>query len=114
MYRANHLPSLSQLLSGLPSQEPADLCRHLDITPQTVRRWKQSGTAPRMAMLAMYYETPWGHSLINSTAQNGEMYARLEVQGLTKENAMLRARIDRLEKTGFFGAANAPVMAVNF
>lgn len=114
MFLARNLPSLPQLLSGLPTQEPAAICRHLNITPQTIRRWKQAGAAPKMAMLAMFYETPWGHSLINTTAHNGFMYERGHRQSLERENAMLRARIDRLEKIGSFGSANAPVMAVNF
>lgn len=110
MFLANHLPSLPQLLSGLPTQEPAAICKHLDITPQTIRRWNQAGIAPKMAMLAMFYETPWGHSLVNTTAHNGHMYARREVDGLRRENAMLRRRIARLEATGDFGAANAPLV----
>lgn len=112
MFLANHLPSLPQLLSGLPTQEPAAICKHLDITPQTIRRWKQAGQAPRMAALAMYYETPWGHSLINTTAHNGHMYERAHRQSLERENAMLRTRIARLESIGDFGAANDPAPSV--
>lgn len=110
MFRIKQLPSLPQLLSGLPTQESAAVCTHLDITPQTIRRWKQAGTAPRMAMLAMFYETPWGYSLINTTAHNGHMYERQLRESLERQNAMLRARISRLEAIGEFGAANEPAV----
>lgn len=110
MFLATHLPSLPQLLSGLPTQEKQQICRHLGITTQTLRAWKKSGTAPRMALLAMFYETPWGYSLINTTAHNGHMYERQLRQGLEREVATLRTRIARLEATGDFGAANDPVI----
>lgn len=112
MFLANQLPSLPQLLNGLPTQDTAAICRHLDITPQTIRRWRTAETAPRMAMLAMFYETPWGFSLVNTTAHNGHMVERAWRQSLERENATLRTRVQRLETIGDFGAANAPRLAV--
>jgi hypothetical protein len=111
MFLANRLPSFSQLIEALPEREPGQLCKYLDITHQTLRRWKAAQTAPRMAMLAMYWETPYGASLVNTTAHNGAMYARQEVCGLKAENAMLHARIARLEGLGNFGSANEPMLS---
>ena len=109
MFLAGRLPSFEQLLGALPDQQPGAICKYLDITPQTLRRWRAAADAPRMAKLAMYWETPWGTSLVASTAHNGAMYARAEVDGLKRENSMLRGRIERLELLGDFGAANQPI-----
>lgn len=108
MYRANHLPSFNQLLNAQPTTSKSALCKHLKITPQTLARWTKAGTAPRAAMLALFYESDYGYSLINSTAQNGEMYARTRATGLETENAALRLRIAHLLDVGDFGAANEP------
>lgn len=114
MFRATHTPPLSCLLDDLTTSDLGAIACHLGVNVATLKRWKQADQAPRTALLALFYETRWGYSLMESTAHNGAMYARQEADGLKRENAMLRARIARLEKTGFFGAANAPVMAVNF
>ena len=37
---------------------------------------------------------------MESTAHNGALFARQEVNGLKRENAMLRARIAKLERIG--------------
>ena len=114
MFRATHTPPLSVLLDDLLTSDSGAIARHLDVTPRTLERWKAADQAPRTAMLALFYESRWGYSLMESAAHNGALYARQEVNGLKRENAMLRARIARLESIGGFGSANAPVMAVNF
>jgi hypothetical protein len=111
MFLANHTPPLSWMLDDLTTRDPAKIAKHLDISTKTLARWKMTDTAPRTAMLAIFYETQWGKNLVHTTAHNGEMYARAQVQGLERENAMLRARIARLESIGDFGAANAPRLA---
>lgn len=111
MFLANtsKLPGFAQLLDAMPDQRPLAVSQYLDIAPQTLRRWRAAQTAPRVALLAMYWESPWGVSLLSSTAQNGAMYARREVDGLKRENATLRGRIARLEALGNFGSANEPM-----
>ena len=111
MYRAHTLPSLEQLLSC----QPTDLfgtCKHLDVGQQTIRRWRQAGTAPRVASLALFYESAWGYSLLETTAYNGAMFSRREVESLRNENIRLKARIaylERLSVGGHFGSANDPL-----
>ena len=106
----DNLPCLDHLFSGQPTRDVRQLCRHYDLTPQTLRRWRQAGTAPRMALLALFFETPWGANAENLHAINGWQYARGQVQGLERENANLRRRIARLEAIGGFASANAPLM----
>lgn len=112
MFLASHTPPLSWMLDDLTTRNPAKIAQHLDISVKTLERWKAADTAPRTALLAVFFETQWGKSLVHTTAHNGEMYARAQVQGLERENAMLRARIARLENIGDFGAANAPRLMV--
>lgn len=114
MFRAKQTPPLSYLLDDLLTSDLEAIAAHLGVGVATLKRWKLADQAPRTALLALFYESRWGYSLMESTAHNGAMYARQEADGLKRENAMLRARIARLEKTGFFGAANAPIMAMNF
>lgn len=111
MFLARHTPPLSTMLDDLTTKDPSAIAKHLAITPKTLARWQAADTAPRAAMLALFYETRWGSSLVYTTAHNGRMYAENEVRGLKRENAMLRTRIERLEKIGDFGAANAPRLA---
>lgn len=111
MFRATHTPPLSVLLDDLLTRDSRAIARHLDCSVKTLERWKQADQAPRTAMLALFYETRWGHSLIHSTAHNEAVLYRQQVGGLQRENAMLRARVARLERLGSYGAANEPTVA---
>lgn len=114
MFRATHTPPLSYLLDDLLTSDPAAIAAHLGVSTATLARWKKADQAPRAALLALFYESRWGYSLLESTAHNGEACARRHAESLQRENAMLRARIARLEALGGFGSANAPVMAINY
>lgn len=111
MFRASHTPPLSYLLDDLLTRDVQAIADHLGVTLKTLQRWKTLDQAPRPVMLALFFETQWGASLIATHAHNGEMYARQEADCLRRENAMLRARIARLETIGNFGAANAPMLS---
>lgn len=112
MFRATHTPPLSVLLDDLFTRDPHAIAAHLGISPKTLNRWKAADEAPRAALLALFYESRWGYSLLETTAHNGHALAVRQVQGLERENAMLRTRIARLERIGQFGAANAPLVGV--
>lgn len=108
MFRATHTPPLKCLLDDLFTKDPAKIARHLGVTLRTLNRWKATDTAPRAALLALFYESRWGYSLLYTTAFNAESCARGEAESLRRENAALRLRIARLELLGDFGSANAP------
>ena len=110
MFLVSRLPDFDQLYEALPDNRPLVICKYLGVSPQTLRRWRAAHDAPRIAKLAMYWESPWGAALVASTAQNGEMYAKQHAAGLLRENAALRVRIDRLESLGDFGSANQPLL----
>lgn len=108
MFRATHLPPLSYLLDDLLTRDRAKIAAHLGVSVKTLARWQAADEAPRAVMLALFYETQWGYSLMYATAHNGELFARQKANALERENAALRVRVARLERLGDFGAANAP------
>lgn len=110
MFRASHTPPLSYLLDDIFERDPKKVAKHLGVTVQTLERWKATDDAPRAALLALFYESQWGYSLVATTAHNGEMFARQEVEGLKRTNAALRVRIARLEALGNFESANDPIL----
>jgi len=105
------LPGIGTLLDELPTQDAVKVARHLDVSARTLARWRASENAPRMATLALFWETRWGLSVAHCDAVNGERVALGLARSLERECAMLRARIARLEETGDFGAANSPLWA---
>ena len=105
-------PPIAVLLDDLPTHDNRCIARHLGITARTLARWRSTGNAPRLAHLALFWETRWGLSAAHCHAVNGETVALGLARSLERENATLRTRIARLEETGDFGAANAPMWAV--
>jgi hypothetical protein len=112
MFRApTQTPTLGVMLDDLPTRDATRIARHLGVSARTLARWCHSGSAPRLAHLALFWETRWGLSAAHCDAVNGEAVALGLARSLERECAMLRARIARLEETGDFGAANAPMWA---
>lgn len=101
------LPPFSYLLDDLPAT-PRAVARHLGVSWRTMQRWIKDDQAPRAAMLALLFESRWGVSALDAKAVNDARVAHGLAGALQRENAMLRARIARLEAIGDFGAANAP------
>ena len=110
MFRASHTPPLSFLLDDIFERDLSKVAKFLGVTPQTLKRWQRTDDAPRAALLALFYESRWGYSLMYTTAYNSEKNARQWCNSLTRENAALRLRIERLERLGDFGAANRPTL----
>jgi hypothetical protein len=108
MFRATHTPPLSYLLDDIFERDQSKVAAHLGVTPATLKRWQRQDNAPRAALLALFYESRWGYSLLYTTAHNEAMFSRQECDALKRKNAALLLRIARLEALGDFGAANAP------
>jgi hypothetical protein len=83
--------------------------KHLGLSVKTVQRYRDSGTAPRAVLLALFYESTWGYSLLHTTAYNRQMWLGQQVGALQRQNAVLAARVALLERLGDFGAANEPL-----
>lgn len=112
MFRApTQTPPFGILLDDLPTRDAERIARHLGVSARTLARWQSSGQAPRLAHLALFWETRYGLSAVHCDAVNGESVALGLARSLERECATLRARIARLELVGDFGAANSPVWA---
>lgn len=101
------------MLDNLPSND-AEIAKFLEISPQTLRKYRLKGQAPRMVMLALFWETVWGQSAANADAMN---WGRLQFQEnamLKRQNAKLKGQVLQLEKalSGVDRAANSPVFDV--
>jgi hypothetical protein len=109
MFRATYTPPLSVLLDDMFEKNPKKVAKHLGVTVATLKRWKDTDNAPRAALLALFYESRWGYSLLYTTAFNAETVAREESKSLRRTNDTLRVRIARLEALGNFESANEPI-----
>nr|WP_181716085.1 MULTISPECIES: hypothetical protein [Bacteria] len=100
---------MSILLGDMFEKNPKKVAKHLGVTVATLKRWKAADHAPKAAMLALFYESRWGYSLLYTTAYNAETIARGLADSLQRTNDALRMRIARLEALGNFESANEPI-----
>jgi len=103
------LPGLAVMLADLPANQQ-EIARHLGITPRTLQRYKETGSAPRAVMLALFWETRWGRSAADCEAANwGAMHYRRAMVA-ERQSAELRRQLERAEadRSNSGGAANAP------
>lgn len=113
MFKApGQTPPIGLILDALPTSDNRQIGRHLGISARTIARWRATNNAPRIAHLALFWETHWGLAVADCEAANGQAVYYGLSKALERECAMLRTRIARLEETGDFGAANAPLWHV--
>lgn len=101
------------MLDNIASND-AEIAKFLEISPQTLRKYRQKGQAPRLVMLALFWETVWGQSAANCDAVN---WGRLQFQEnamLKRQNAKLKKQMLELEKAlaSVDQAANSPVFEI--
>lgn len=116
MFRAPQkaqFPHLITMLDNIASSD-AEIAKFLEITPQTLRKYRLKGQAPRLVMLALFWETVWGQSAANCDAVN---WGRLQFQEnamLKRQNAKLKRQMLELEKAlaSVDQAANSPVFEI--
>lgn len=104
------LPGLAVMLADLPANQQ-EIARHLGITPRTLQRYKETGSAPRAVMLALFWETRWGRSAADCEAANwGAMHYR-NAMVERRTNQALRRQIEalRADLAARHGAANEPI-----
>jgi len=104
------LPCLSQILAILGNPHPREIAKLLDVSERTVYGWKRADRAPRAALLALFWESSYGLETINCDLHNAAMSYKCLSDSLSRKNATLAVRIDRLEKIGSFDTANAPYL----
>src|SRR5687768_2886294 len=101
------LPALSDLYDALGRPTAPRLAELLHITPGTVRGWLRRGRAPRSALLALFWLTPWGQSAVDVNLANRAALDRQHVHALQRELIELRRELGRLAALRY-GSANAP------
>lgn len=87
------LPVWETILQDLGAPTAPRIARALDVGASTVYRWNQTGTAPRVACLALFWLTRWGRSEIHARATNDAMSLAALARALTDERNALRGRV---------------------
>lgn len=108
------LPGIDLLLADVPANHD-QVARHLGIKPSTLATYKRTGQAPRLVLLALFWESRWGRSAADTEAANAARLQASLAASLQREIDRLHLVIDRLERElASWGqasgqAANGPV-----
>ena len=106
------LPPLQWMLDDIGNPTARALARALGVTPITVKRWRSAGTAPRPVLLAIFWLTRWGMSVVHCEAENAAcLHAGMAV-GLRREVQTLNGQLAQLGRIADFGSANDPAPGV--
>lgn len=82
----------------------------LGVPKSRLRRWLNgTSSVPRMACLALYWETPYGRSMIDSDHQFIVQSLHRRITHLERQNTRYRAHMIRLMQQGMHGSANDPI-----
>jgi transcriptional regulator with XRE-family HTH domain len=103
------LPTLGQILEDFGHPSAQQLADVLGVDRSTVSGWIRRGTAPRPAMLAMFWHTTWGRSELTCTAENEFALQAALRASLEGEIERLRRQLARVLAVADFGSANGPV-----
>lgn len=105
--RYSGLPHLCTMLDSIGNdQEVANL---LDLSIDTIKKYRRHGQAPKPVMYALFWETPWGVSCADVSASNDAARAWSRANFLERENLELKRKLALLEAelAGYQVAANA-------
>ena len=108
--RYNGLPHVCTMLDSIGNdQAVAEL---LDLSIDTIKKYRRLGQAPRSVMYAVFWETPWGWSRADVESQRDVAHAYSWAETLKRSNDELRRRNDVLESelARVQKSANAPFM----
>jgi predicted DNA-binding transcriptional regulator AlpA len=102
------LPIWQTILDDLANPPVRRVARVLGIAERTVYRYNQTGHAPRVVSMALFWLTRWGRSAVHTQATNDAAMACSLVAGLERHVKELTGQLAYLERLGGFGASNAP------
>ncbi len=104
------LPIWQTIIDDLGNPPPARVARVLGIGERTVYRYNQTGNAPKIALLALFWLTRWGRSSVHAQASNDAMVAIGYVRALQAQVGQLEVQVAKLTALGGFGSANDPLL----
>jgi len=104
------LPVWHAILEDLAHPPARRVARVLGISMRTVYRYNQTGYAPRVACLALFWLTRWGRSAVHTQATNDAIMAVGLVRGLERRIGELTTQVGHLQRLGGYGSANAPLV----
>lgn len=84
------------------------VCKMLDVTERTVWRWLAEDSVPKMAVLALYWESRYGRSLIDTDHHTEMVLLRGQIQILEKQFTRAAHVIQGLRALNY-GTANEPL-----
>lgn len=108
------LPHVVTLLDSIPGTD-SQKARMLGLSLSTIRKYRRSGTAPRAVLLALFWESPYGSSVISCDLMNeAAIYRRLS-RSLDDRCKVLARQVEALQlelAAADGGSANSPFFRV--
>ena len=113
------LPTLKEMMQDCCNATPHQLAKALGVDERTVWRWLKEDSAPRPALLALFWLTRWGMSVTNAEVHNlASLHMglsrslRSELDQAQQQIKALQGQIQHLGRLGDFGSANDPALGV--
>lgn len=106
------VPSLGRLLAEVGNPSPFYLARAMHVPTKTAAKWIEEDNAPRSVMLALFWLTKWGVSMIEADAHNAAVLSAQVAASSLREVDALRDTLGRVERIADFGSANDPLPGV--
>lgn len=103
------LPIWQSIRDDLGDPPVHRIARTLGVSIRTVYRWNATQEAPRCAVLALFWLTRWGQSLVNANAVNDAVLACTYLSAIQAELAEAREQLGHVLKLNQTGAANDPL-----
>lgn len=104
------LPHLHTILDNIGLSDN-QVAHFLGVCPNSVKRWRKLGQAPRAVMLALFWETSWGRSAADCEADQFAKLQFMRAKMLERKVAELEATVSKLQAQldkETSGAANSP------
>lgn len=87
---------------------PRLVAKYLDVNERTVYHWMAKGCAPRSAVLALFWESKYGHSLLSTTLQNEVRLLQGQLRVFASQYQRAKDMVTGLRAL-HAGAANEPL-----
>jgi hypothetical protein len=108
MPKPGQLPSFMLMVEDVGNPTPLQLSIRLGMSERQVRRWYRAESAPLAVLMALFWVSRWGKSLLDAELFNSATINRELVGALRYENEKLRRLASKLGHIGEFGSANDP------